>query len=93
VTLLKYAQGQPWFAPYFASLPVAGVDGNAGSVDEEHTQRWAHSREDWLVEHVRTRSGLRTLLAGGGDFFVLSNNQGGKTMKRRCGWMDCACDD
>ena len=28
VTLLKYAQGQTWFAPYYASLPVAGIDGS-----------------------------------------------------------------
>jgi len=27
VALLKYAQGQPWFATYFASLRVAGIDG------------------------------------------------------------------
>src|SRR6202035_5032721 len=27
VVLLKYAQEQPWFAPYYESLPVAGVDG------------------------------------------------------------------
>src|SRR5439155_11411859 len=27
VALLKYAQGQPWFAQYYASLPIAGVDG------------------------------------------------------------------
>ena len=26
--LLVYAQGQPWFAPWKASLPVGGVDGS-----------------------------------------------------------------
>src|SRR6266481_4473329 len=42
VALLKHAQGQPWFAPYYASLPVAGIDGTLETLmkntrSEEHT--------------------------------------------------------
>src|SRR5580692_8788491 len=79
VTLLKYAQTQPWFAPYFTSLPVAGVD---GTLEDRMRTTIAAGRihaKTGSVEHVRTRSGFaetpggRTLI-----FSFLSNNQGGK---------------
>lgn len=79
VALLKYAQTQPWFPPYFASLPVAGVD---GTLEDRMRTTIAAGRihaKTGSVEHVRTRSGFaetpngRTLI-----FSFLSNNQGGK---------------
>jgi len=79
VSLLKYAQAQPWFAAYFASLPVAGVD---GTLEDRMRSTIAAGRihaKTGSVEHVRTRSGFaetpsgRTLI-----FSFLSNNQGGK---------------
>jgi serine-type D-Ala-D-Ala carboxypeptidase/endopeptidase (penicillin-binding protein 4) len=79
VTLLKYAQQQPWFAPYFASLPVAGVDGSLqermkGTVAEGHIHAKTGS-----VEHVRTLSGFADTPGGRRLIFsFLGNNQGGK---------------
>jgi serine-type D-Ala-D-Ala carboxypeptidase/endopeptidase (penicillin-binding protein 4) len=79
VSLLKYAQVQPWFGAYFASLPVAGVD---GTLEDRMRTTIAAGRihaKTGSVEHVRTRSGFaetpngRTLI-----FSFLSNNQGGK---------------
>jgi serine-type D-Ala-D-Ala carboxypeptidase/endopeptidase (penicillin-binding protein 4) len=79
VALLKYAQTQPWFSAYFASLPVAGVD---GTLEDRMRTTIAAGRihaKTGSVEHVRTRSGFaetpngRTLI-----FSFLSNNQGGK---------------
>jgi D-alanyl-D-alanine carboxypeptidase/D-alanyl-D-alanine-endopeptidase (penicillin-binding protein 4) len=79
VSLLKYAQAQPWFSAYFASLPVAGVD---GTLEDRMRTTIAAGRihaKTGSVEHVRTRSGFaetpngRTLI-----FSFLSNNQGGK---------------
>lgn len=79
VTLLKYAQTQSWFPAYFASLPVAGVD---GTLEDRMRTTIAAGRihaKTGSVEHVRTRSGFaetpngRTLI-----FSFLSNNQGGK---------------
>ena len=79
VSLLKYAQAQPWFSAYFASLPVAGVD---GTLEDRMRTTVAAGRihaKTGSVEHVRTRSGFaetpngRTLI-----FSFLSNNQGGK---------------
>jgi D-alanyl-D-alanine carboxypeptidase/D-alanyl-D-alanine-endopeptidase (penicillin-binding protein 4) len=79
VSLLKYAQTQPWFSAYFASLPVAGVD---GTLEDRMRTTIAAGRihaKTGSVEHVRTRSGFaetpngRTLI-----FSFLSNNQGGK---------------
>ncbi len=78
VALLKYAQAQPWFSAYFASLPVAGVD---GTLEDRMRTTIAAGRihaKTGSVEHVRTRSGFaetpggRTLI-----FSFLSNNQGG----------------
>lgn len=79
VTLLKYAQQQPWFATYFESLPVAGVDGSLeprmkGTVAEGRIHAKTGS-----VEHVRTLSGFAETPGGRRLIFsFLGNNQGGK---------------
>jgi D-alanyl-D-alanine carboxypeptidase/D-alanyl-D-alanine-endopeptidase (penicillin-binding protein 4) len=79
VTLLKYAQAQPWFASYFASLPVAGID---GTLEDRMKTTIAAGRihaKTGSVEHVRTRSGFAETPAGRQLIFsFLSNNQGGK---------------
>jgi len=80
VTLLKYAQGQTWFAPYYASLPVAGID---GSLQDRMKGTVAVGRihaKTGSVEHVRTLSGFAETPSGRRLIFsFLSNNQGGKS--------------
>jgi D-alanyl-D-alanine carboxypeptidase/D-alanyl-D-alanine-endopeptidase (penicillin-binding protein 4) len=79
VTLLKYAQAQTWFAPYYASLPVAGID---GSLQDRMKNTLAAGRihaKTGSVEHVRTLSGFAETPGGRRLIFsFLSNNQGGK---------------
>ncbi len=79
VALLKYAQTQPWFEPYYASLPVAGVD---GTLEDRMRTTIAAGRihaKTGSVEHVRTRSGFAETPGGRLLIFAfLSNNQGGK---------------
>ena len=79
VTLLKYAQTQPWFSAYFASLPVAGVD---GSLQDRMKNTVASGRihaKTGSVEHVRSLSGYADTVGGRRLIFsFLSNNQGGK---------------
>ena len=79
VALLKYAQAQTWFAPYYASLPVAGVD---GSLQDRMKNTIAAGRihaKTGSVEHVRTLSGFAETPSGRRLIFsLLSNNQGGK---------------
>jgi serine-type D-Ala-D-Ala carboxypeptidase/endopeptidase (penicillin-binding protein 4) len=79
VTLLRYVQQQPWFAAYFASLPVAGVD---GSLQERMKETIAEGRvhaKTGSVEHVRTLSGYADTPSGRRLIFsFMSNNQGGK---------------
>ncbi|MHB8608056.1 MAG: D-alanyl-D-alanine carboxypeptidase/D-alanyl-D-alanine endopeptidase [Candidatus Acidiferrales bacterium] len=79
VSLLKYAQGQTWFAPYYASLPVAGID---GSLQDRMKGTIAAGRihaKTGSVEHVRTLSGFAELPGGRRLIFsFLSNNEGGK---------------
>jgi D-alanyl-D-alanine carboxypeptidase/D-alanyl-D-alanine-endopeptidase (penicillin-binding protein 4) len=80
VTLLGFAQKQPWFATYYASLPVAGVD---GTLEDRMKNTLAVGRihaKTGSVEHVRTLSGF-TETPGGRRliFSFLSNNQGGKS--------------
>jgi serine-type D-Ala-D-Ala carboxypeptidase/endopeptidase (penicillin-binding protein 4) len=80
VALLLYAQKQPWFAAYFESLPVAGVDGtledrmkNSIAVGRLHAKTGS-------IEHVRTRSGYAELPSGRRLVFsFLSNNMGSKS--------------
>ncbi|HEY2351209.1 MAG TPA: D-alanyl-D-alanine carboxypeptidase/D-alanyl-D-alanine-endopeptidase [Candidatus Acidoferrum sp.] len=79
VALLRYAQTQLWFESYYASLPVAGID---GTLEERMKNTPAAGRvhaKTGSVEHVRTMSGFAET-AGGRRlvFSFLSNNQGGK---------------
>ena len=79
VALLKYAQSQPWFVPYYASLPVAGVDGTL-ETSMKNTPSAGHIHaKTGSVEHVRTRSGFADTSGGRRLIFsFMSNNQGGK---------------
>jgi len=80
VTLLKYAQGQPWFAPYYASLPVAGIDGTLEPLMKNTPSAGHIHAKTGSVEHVRTRSGFADTSSGRRLIFsFLSNNQGGKS--------------
>jgi D-alanyl-D-alanine carboxypeptidase/D-alanyl-D-alanine-endopeptidase (penicillin-binding protein 4) len=80
VTLLMYAQKQPWFGEYYASLPVAGVDGtlnermkNAGITGRIHAKTGS-------VAHVRTLSGYAETPGGRRLIFsFLSNNENVKS--------------
>jgi D-alanyl-D-alanine carboxypeptidase/D-alanyl-D-alanine-endopeptidase (penicillin-binding protein 4) len=79
VALLKYAQSQPWFATYFASLPVAGVDGTLETLMKNTPSAGRIHAKTGSVEHVRTRSGFADTSGGRRLIFsFLSNNQGGK---------------
>jgi D-alanyl-D-alanine carboxypeptidase/D-alanyl-D-alanine-endopeptidase (penicillin-binding protein 4) len=79
VALLRYAQGQPWFPQYYASLPIAGVD---GTLEDRMKNTIAEGRvhaKTGSVEHVRSRSGYVETPAGRRLLFsFLGNNQGGK---------------
>jgi len=79
VALLRYAQAQPWFAQYYASLPIAGID---GTLEDRMKNTIAAGRvhaKTGSVEHVRTRSGFAETPAGRRlTFSFLGNNQGGK---------------
>jgi D-alanyl-D-alanine carboxypeptidase/D-alanyl-D-alanine-endopeptidase (penicillin-binding protein 4) len=79
LTLLRYAQTRPWFESFFASLPVAGVD---GTLEERMKNTPAAGRvhaKTGSVEHVRTMSGFADT-AGGRRlaFSFMSNNEFGK---------------
>jgi serine-type D-Ala-D-Ala carboxypeptidase/endopeptidase (penicillin-binding protein 4) len=79
VTLLRFAQSQPWFAPYYASLPVAGVDGTLETLMKSTPSAGRIHAKTGSVEHVRTRSGFAETAGGRRLIFsFLSNNQGGK---------------
>jgi D-alanyl-D-alanine carboxypeptidase/D-alanyl-D-alanine-endopeptidase (penicillin-binding protein 4) len=74
VTLLTYAQKQPWFAEYYASLPVAGVDGTLNERMKGITGR-IHAKTG-SVAHVRTLSGYAETVGGRRLIFsFLSNNE------------------
>ena len=79
VTLLGYAQEQVWFGPYYASLPVAGVDGTMEDRMKNTPAAGRIHAKTGSVEHVRTLSGFAETPGGRRLIFsFLSNNQGGK---------------
>jgi serine-type D-Ala-D-Ala carboxypeptidase/endopeptidase (penicillin-binding protein 4) len=79
VALLEFAQKQPWFPAYYASLPIAGVDGTLNEHMKNSVGTGRIHAKTGSVSHVRTLSGYadppgaRRLI-----FSFLSNNQGGK---------------
>lgn len=77
VTLLQYAQKQPWFNPYYLSLPVAGIDGTlteqmktAGMTGKIHAKTGSVSHVRALSGYADTTNGRRLI------FSFLSNNNG-----------------
>jgi D-alanyl-D-alanine carboxypeptidase/D-alanyl-D-alanine-endopeptidase (penicillin-binding protein 4) len=80
VHLLQYAQKQAWFPAFYASLPVAGVDGtlnermkNSGIAGRIHAKTGS-------VTHVRALSGFAETPGGRKLIFsFLSNNQFGRS--------------
>src|SRR5229473_2530945 len=80
VTLLAFAQKQPWFGFYYASLPVAGVDGTLEDRMKNTPAAGRIHAKTGSVEHVRTLSGFAETASGRRVIFsFLSNNQGGKS--------------
>jgi serine-type D-Ala-D-Ala carboxypeptidase/endopeptidase (penicillin-binding protein 4) len=79
IALLLYAQKQPWFADYFASLPVAGIDGTLEDRMKNSIATGRLHAKTGSVEHVRTRSGYADLPSGRRVVFsFMSNNMGSK---------------
>jgi len=79
VSLLKYAQDQPWFGAFLDSLPVAGVDGTLETLMKNTPASGKIHAKTGSVEHVRTRSGFADTPGGRRLIFsFLGNNQGGK---------------
>jgi D-alanyl-D-alanine carboxypeptidase/D-alanyl-D-alanine-endopeptidase (penicillin-binding protein 4) len=79
VALLRYARVQSWFAPYFGSLPVAGIDGTLEDRMKDTIAVGKIHAKTGSVEHVRTRSGFAETPAGRKLIFsFLGNNQGDK---------------
>ncbi len=79
VALLQFAQKQPWFAAYYASLPVAGVDGTLNERMKNSSITGKVHAKTGSVSHVRTLSGYADTPSGRRLIFsFLSNNQGGK---------------
>src|SRR6267154_785277 len=80
VTLLAFAQKQPWFGLYYASLPVAGIDGTLEDRMKNTPAAGRIHAKTGSVEHVRTLSGFAETASGRRLIFsFLSNNQGGKS--------------
>ncbi len=79
VSLLQYAQKQAWFDVFYASLPVAGVDGTLSDRMKNPALSGRIHAKTGSVEHVRALSGYVDTPAGRRLIFsFLSNNQGGK---------------
>ncbi len=79
VTLLRWTQTQPWFENFFASLPVAGIDGTLEDRMKNTPAAGRIHAKTGSVEHVRSLSGFADT-AGGRRlaFSFFGNNQGGK---------------
>jgi serine-type D-Ala-D-Ala carboxypeptidase/endopeptidase (penicillin-binding protein 4) len=79
VTLLQYAEKQKWFPEYYASLPIAGVDGTLNERMKEAAIAGRIHAKTGSVAHVRTLSGYAETVGGRTLIFsFLSNNQEGR---------------
>jgi D-alanyl-D-alanine carboxypeptidase/D-alanyl-D-alanine-endopeptidase (penicillin-binding protein 4) len=82
VSLLQFTQKQPWFPEYFASLPIAGVDGTLSErMKEAGFSGRIHAKTGSLT-HIRGLTGFADVPVANGSrrliFSILSNNQAGK---------------
>ncbi len=78
VSLLQFARTQTWFTPFYASLPVAGLDGTLENNMKGTVAAGRIHAKTGSVEHVRTRSGYAETPAGRHLIFsFMANNQGG----------------
>jgi D-alanyl-D-alanine carboxypeptidase/D-alanyl-D-alanine-endopeptidase (penicillin-binding protein 4) len=79
VALLQYAAKQSWFAAFYDSLPVAGLDGTLEDRLKNSSATMRIHAKSGSVEHVRTRSGYAELPNGQRLIFsFMSNNMGSK---------------
>jgi serine-type D-Ala-D-Ala carboxypeptidase/endopeptidase (penicillin-binding protein 4) len=79
LTLLRYAQTRPWFESFFASLPVAGVDGTLEERMKNTPGAGRVHAKTGSVEHVRTMSGFADTPGGRRlAFSFMTNNEDGK---------------
>ncbi len=79
VTLLQYASRQPWSDTFYASLPVAGVDGTLMDRFKNTPAEERIHAKTGSVEHVHSLSGFAELPGGRRLIFsILANNQGAK---------------
>jgi D-alanyl-D-alanine carboxypeptidase/D-alanyl-D-alanine-endopeptidase (penicillin-binding protein 4) len=80
VTLLLYAQKQSWYGEYYASLPVAGVDGTLNERMKDAGIAGRIHAKTGSVAHVRTLSGYAETAGGRRLIFsFLSNNENVKS--------------
>src|SRR5277367_3582194 len=74
VTLLQYAQKQSWFPDYYASLPVAGVDGTLNERMKEAGIAGRIHAKTGSVSHVRTLTGFAETMGGRRLIFSFLSN-------------------
>ena len=75
VALLAYAEKQSWFGDYYASLPVAGVDGTLNERMKESAIAGRIHAKTGSVSHVRTLTGFAETPGGRRlTFSFMSNN-------------------
>jgi D-alanyl-D-alanine carboxypeptidase/D-alanyl-D-alanine-endopeptidase (penicillin-binding protein 4) len=79
VTLLQYAEKQKWFPEYYASLPIAGLDGTLNERMKEASIAGKVHAKTGSVSHVRTLTGFAETTGGRRLVFsFLTNNEQGK---------------
>ncbi len=79
VTLLLYAEKQTWFPAYYASLPVAGMDGTLNERMKDAASTGRIHAKTGSVSHVRTLTGFAETLGGRRLVFsFLTNNEEAK---------------
>jgi len=79
VALLRYTEKQQWFPEYYASLPIAGVDGTLNERMKETAIAGRIHAKTGSVAHVRALSGFAEPARGKRLIFsFMSNNQEGK---------------
>ena len=76
VALLQYAEKQKWFPEYYASLPVAGVDGTLNERMKDAAIAGRIHAKTGSVSHVRTLTGFAETVGGRQLVFsFMSNNE------------------
>jgi D-alanyl-D-alanine carboxypeptidase/D-alanyl-D-alanine-endopeptidase (penicillin-binding protein 4) len=89
--MLNFATNQTWFDSFYASLPIAGVDGTlSGRMRNSHAENNVHAKTGTMTNvrglsgYITTADGKRLIFSTFGNQYTVSNQDAGSLQDELC---------